>query len=78
MAGKHRPPISCRFHISAFLDRGTESQNGVDNWLFPKCDDYTPIDFAQNYLYQTLATNMRGFHQNITRHTLTGSCSKKE
>lgn len=38
---------------------------GVDNWLFPKFSEETPIDFAQNYWFQTLATNMRGFKQNI-------------
>jgi len=38
---------------------------GVDNWLFPKFNMDTPIDYSQNYAYQTLATNMRGFNQNI-------------
>jgi len=38
---------------------------GVDNWLFPKFNLSTPIDYSQNYAYQTLATNMRGFNQNI-------------
>jgi hypothetical protein len=38
---------------------------GVDNWLFAKFDNETPIDYEQNYMYQTLATNMRGFKQNI-------------
>lgn len=38
---------------------------GVDNWLIPKFNQETPIDYGQNYAYQTLATNMRGFHQNI-------------
>lgn len=38
---------------------------GVDNWLIPKFDRSTPIDYGQNYAYQTLATNMRGFNQNI-------------
>jgi hypothetical protein len=38
---------------------------GVDNWLIPKFTRETPIDFNQNYAYQTLATNMRGFEQNI-------------
>jgi len=38
---------------------------GVDNWLFPKFDENTPIDYSQNYAFQTLATNMRGFNQNI-------------
>lgn len=38
---------------------------GVDNWLFPKFNQETPIDYSQNYAFQTLATNMRGFVQNI-------------
>ncbi|MCD4729782.1 MAG: hypothetical protein K8R74_04215 [Bacteroidales bacterium] len=38
---------------------------GVDNWLFPKFNISTPVDQEQNYAYQTLATNVRGFHQNI-------------
>lgn len=38
---------------------------GVDNWLFPVFNIDTPIDREQNYAYQTLATNMRGFNQNI-------------
>ena len=38
---------------------------GVDNWLFPKFNQLTPIDYSQNYAFQTLATNMRGFNQNI-------------
>lgn len=38
---------------------------GVDNWLFPKFIMDTPIDYNQNYAFQTLATNMRGFNQNI-------------
>lgn len=37
---------------------------GVDNWLAPKFDAGTPIDYTMNYAYQTLATNMRGFDQN--------------
>ena len=38
---------------------------GVDNWILARFDIGTPIDFEQNYAYQTLATNMRGFSQNI-------------
>jgi hypothetical protein len=38
---------------------------GVDNWLFPKFTTDTPVDLEQGYAYQTLATNMRGFKQNI-------------
>ncbi len=38
----------------------------VDNWLFPKFNTHTPIDQEnQDYAYQTLATNLRGFDQNI-------------
>ncbi len=42
----------------------------VDNWLnlFGKVatfDQSVPIDYTKNYAYQTLATNMRGFTQNI-------------
>ena len=38
---------------------------GVDNWIFASFDIGTPVDYSQNYAYQTLATNMRGFGQNI-------------
>ena len=38
---------------------------GVDNWLWPRFDMSTPVAFDQNYVFQTLATNMRGFNQNI-------------
>ena len=38
---------------------------GVDNWPFAKFGIDTPIDYEQNYAYQTLATNMRGFYQNV-------------
>lgn len=38
---------------------------GVDNWIGAKFNTGTPIDYDQNYAYQTLATNMRGFTQNI-------------
>ena len=38
---------------------------GVDNWINAKFDNGTPIDYSQPFTYQTLATNMRGFQQNI-------------
>jgi len=38
---------------------------GVDTWLFPKFNDSINVAEEQNYAYQTLATNMRGFIQNI-------------
>ena len=42
----------------------------VDNWLnftskIPTFDQSVPIDYSKNYAYQTVATNMRGFSQNI-------------
>jgi hypothetical protein len=38
---------------------------GVDNWLWPYFDQTIPVAPDQNYAFQTLATNMRGFYQNI-------------
>ena len=38
---------------------------GVDNWLGPSFDQNIPVAPDQNYAFQTLATNMRGFEQNI-------------
>jgi hypothetical protein len=38
---------------------------GVDNWWFAKYNPETPIKLDQNYAFQTLATNMRGFTQNV-------------
>lgn len=42
----------------------------VDNWMnfsskIQTFDQTIPVDTSQNYAYQTLATNMRGFTQNI-------------
>ncbi|MFN4122546.1 MAG: hypothetical protein ACK4GL_04490 [Flavobacteriales bacterium] len=37
---------------------------GVDNWFNPRFDNSTAIDLEQNYIFQTIATNMRGFLQN--------------
>ena len=37
----------------------------VDNWLFPEFNRNIQVDKEQNFIYQTLATNMRGFRQNI-------------
>jgi hypothetical protein len=38
---------------------------GVDNWLIPGFNDQNQIDYSQNYAFQSLATNMRGFKQNV-------------
>lgn len=37
----------------------------TDNWIVPDFNNSTPIDFSQNYYFQALATNLRGFDQNI-------------
>ncbi|MCW5921076.1 MAG: PD40 domain-containing protein [Saprospiraceae bacterium] len=38
---------------------------GVDNWIFPRFNQNIPIPQEGNFAYQTLATNIRGFNQNI-------------
>jgi len=38
---------------------------GVDNWLFPKFNNNIPLPQDDNFAYQTPATNLRGFYQNI-------------
>jgi hypothetical protein len=40
---------------------------GVDSWLFADFNNDFPVDPSANYAFQALATNMRGFNQNI-RH----------
>lgn len=37
---------------------------GTDSWMLPAFDQETRIDPDQNWVYQALATNMRGFNQN--------------
>lgn len=38
---------------------------GVDAWLFPQFNRDTEVSENEQYAYQTLATNMRGFNQNV-------------
>ncbi len=38
---------------------------GVDNWLFPQFNEDIQVSDQQNYVYKSLATNLRGFSQNI-------------
>lgn len=38
---------------------------GVDDWLFPKYDNSTPINYNANYAFQTLSENLRGYDQNV-------------
>lgn len=37
----------------------------TDNWIVPRFNEETPIDYSQNYYFQALASNLRGFDQNI-------------
>ena len=45
-------------------DRLMYYMGGTDSWIVPTFNQETPIDYSQNWTYQTLATNMRGFDQN--------------
>jgi len=38
---------------------------GIDAWLMPNFNKETDVAENENYSYQTLATNMRGFYQNV-------------
>jgi len=38
---------------------------GVDTWIIPRFNNENQVSQTQNYAYQTLATNMRGFVQNV-------------
>lgn len=38
---------------------------GTDGWISPKFNDANRPDNSQNYSYQTLAVNMRGYRQNL-------------
>jgi hypothetical protein len=42
---------------------------GMDNWIWAKFNRDNWTDLSKNYAYQTLATNMRGFEQNIRNGT---------
>lgn len=46
-------------------DRLIYYMGGVDNWMFPSFNSNIQIDTSQNFTYQSLATNLRGFEQNI-------------
>lgn len=38
---------------------------GVENWIFPKFNENIPLPQGGDFSYQTIATNVRGFNQNI-------------
>jgi Tol biopolymer transport system component len=37
---------------------------GTDGWMFPQFNTNTPVSTTENYAFQSLATNLRGFDQN--------------
>jgi hypothetical protein len=37
---------------------------GVDNWIQPKYSSYVPVRPTENYAFQAIATNLRGYPQN--------------
>ena len=38
---------------------------GQDGWMFPKANQFPLPDYSQNYSYQSLAVNLRGYNQNV-------------
>ncbi len=54
--------------IAGSTNFGTEKllyfMGATDSWMFPKFGQDTRIDPEMNWVYQALATNMRGFNQN--------------
>ena len=38
---------------------------GQDGWMFPKANYNPQPDYNQNYAYQSLAVNLRGYNQNV-------------
>ena len=38
---------------------------GQDGWMFPKANQFPLPDYSQNYAYQSLAVNLRGYNQNL-------------
>lgn len=59
--------------IAASTNFGTSRlvyyMGGMDNWFLAKFDESILVDPEKEYHYQTLATNMRGFKQNIRNGT---------
>ena len=55
--------------LSAATSFGNEKMlyylGGTDNWLFPRFEESIPVDPSVGYAYQALATNLRGFGNNI-------------
>ncbi len=74
---RHYVPIHRTFIFAARLAAGTSfgQENlihylgGVDNAINPRLNTETPISQTENYTFQTVVTNMRGFRQNVRNGT---------
>jgi hypothetical protein len=70
---RHYIPLDRRtilaFRLAAATTFGSEHilyyLGGVDNWIFPKFNRNIPTPQNEDFAYQTLAANIRGFNQNI-------------
>jgi len=65
--------MTLAFRVAASTNFGSARlvyfMGGVDNWVNAKFDSDIWVDQSKNYVYQTLATDMRGFKQNIRNGT---------
>ncbi|MDX2280649.1 MAG: hypothetical protein NW218_13755 [Saprospiraceae bacterium] len=70
---RHYQPLDKRSILALRFAAGTSFGSekmlyflgGVDNWLFPKFNNNIPLPEGENFAFQTLASNIRGFNQNI-------------
>ena len=79
-SGRRRPSLLCHDYRDLFgltalpstsfgKNRLIYYMGGIDNWWFAEFNEEINVDTTINYTYQTLATNMRGFTQNIRNGT---------
>lgn len=65
--------ITWATRVAASTNFGTSRlvyyMGGVDNWINPTFNSDIYVDRTKNYHYQTLATNLRGFDQNVRNGT---------
>lgn len=61
--------LRCAGSTNAGSARLVYFMGGVDSWIGAKFNRDMMVDQTKNYAYQTLATNMRGFRQNIRNGT---------
>jgi hypothetical protein len=69
---RHYQPLDKRSILALRFAAGTSFGSekmlyflgGVDNWLFPKFNNNIPLPEGENFAFQTLAANLRGFKLN--------------